>query len=169
MKRYYFKENLHFLYADGQLFDENEQAVYSYENQTLFLPRIDLYRYGNYMGHVQKEFTFFLRRYNLIYEGEEIASLNQEFSLFKPELTVDGLGWTVKGDFYSLHYSIYDENDELIAVVDQELFHLTHHYYIDIYDEKNEELIVLLIIAINQFDKDEAAAASSASSSSSQH
>lgn len=169
MKRYYFKENLHFLYADGQLFDENEQTVYSYENQTLFLPRIDLYKYGNYIGHVQKEFSFFLRRYGLFYEGEEVGSLDQEFSFFKPELSVEGLGWRVEGDFFALHYSIYNEYGDLIANVDQELFHLTKHYYIDIYDEENEELIVLLIIAINQFDKDESAAASSASSSSVSH
>lgn len=169
MTRYYFKENLHFLYADGQLFDENEQTVYSYENQTLFLPRIDLYKYGNYIGHVQKEFTFFLRRYELVYEGEEVASLNQEFSFFKPELFVEGLGWRVQGDFFALHYSIYDENDELIAAVDQELFHLTPHYYIDIYDNENEELIILLIIAINQFDKDRSAAASSSAHSHASH
>ncbi|MBQ1288495.1 MAG: hypothetical protein IIY22_08070 [Erysipelotrichaceae bacterium] len=165
--RYYFKENLHFLYADGQLCDENGQTVYSYENQTLFLPRIDLYKFGTKIGHVKKQFTFFLRQYDLIYGGEEVASLNQEFTFFRPELSVDGLGWKVKGDFFALHYSIYNEEDELIASVDQEIFHLTPHYYIDIFDEYNEELIVLLIIAINQFDKDEAAAANSSAGHSS--
>ena len=166
MKRFYFKENLHFLYANGQLFDENEEIVYSYENQTLFLPQIDLYKYNEKIGHVQKQFQFFLRRYDLVYKDEEVGSLNQEFSFFKPELYVEGLGFTVRGDFFSLHYEICDEDGVLLARVDQELFHLTPHYYVDIYDEENEELLVLLVIAINQFDKDRSAAASSGAASS---
>ena len=62
---------------------------------------------------------------------------------------------------------IYNENDELIAEVDQEIFRFTQRFYIDIYDEENEVLIILLALAINQFDKDVASAAAASSHSSS--
>ena len=86
------------------------------------------------------------------------------------ELRIDELGWTIKGDLFDWHYQIFDEEGLLMAQIDQEIFRLTQRFYIDIYDEQNEELIILLVIALNQFDKDRAAAASSsAASHSSNH
>ena len=167
--KYYFKENFRLLYADGTLYDENELPVYTYENQTLFLPQIDLYKYGEKIGHVKKNFTFFLRNYDIVLDDEVVDSLQQQFTLFRQELTLQRLGWTIRGDWLALSYKIYDETDRLICEVDQELFHLTRHYCVNILDESREELIMLVLLAINQYDKDLAAASSSSSHSSSHH
>ena len=93
-----------------------------------------------------------------------MGSLQQQLKFIGSEMYIEDLGWTIKGDFLSMNYDIINEQDELIATVDQEIFRLTQRFYIDIYDEDNEELIVLLVLAINQFDKDRKAAASSSAS-----
>ena len=85
------------------------------------------------------------------------------------ELQLDRLGWTVKGDFLALSYQIYDRNGNAICYVDQELFHFTRHYYVNVLDESQELLIILVVLAINQYDKDASAAANSGSHHSSNH
>ncbi|MBQ3384516.1 MAG: hypothetical protein IJG59_04795 [Erysipelotrichaceae bacterium] len=161
--KYYFKENFRLLYADGALYDSHNNPVYTYRNQTLFFPQIDLFRYGEKVGHVKKNFTFFLRQYDIFVKGRMIDTLNQQFTLFRQELQLERLGWTIKGDFLALSYQIYDRNGNMICEVDQELFHLTRQYYVNILDESQELLIILVVLAINQYDKDLSAASSSAS------
>ena len=167
--KYYFKENFRLLYADGTLYDENQLPVYTYENQTVFLPQIDLYKYGERIGHVKKNFTLILRNYDIVLNNEVVDSLQQQFALFRSELTLQRLGWTVKGDWLALNYQIYDERDTLICEVSQELFRLTRRYYVDVLDESREDLIILLVLAINQYDKDLAAASSSSAHAGSHH
>ena len=164
--KYYFKENFRFLYADGALYDSNNNPVYTYRNQTILFPQIDLYRYGEKVGHVKKNFTFFLNRYDIVLGNRLVDSLQQKFTLFVKELVLERLGWTIRGNFLALNYEIYDANNNIICKVDQELFHLTRHYYVNVMDESQELLIILLVLAINQFDKDLSAAASAAHSHS---
>ena len=164
--KYYLKENFHLLYADGNIYDENDRAVYRYENTTLMFPQIDLYKNGERVGHVKKNFSWFLRNYDLYLDDVNVDTLQQEFTWFKSELTLERHGWTIKGDFFSWDYQIYDENGDMIADMNQELFRLTKHFTINIFDEDNEELIILLVLAINQFDKDRDSAASSSAAAS---
>ena len=158
--KYYFKENFHLIYADGQLYDENNDVAYEYENKTIFFPEIDLYKDGEMIGYVKKQFKWFLRSYDIYHHDEYVARINQELSFLKSKLSIDELGWIIDGDFLNLHYQIHDGNNAL-AKVDQELFRLTKRYYIEIFDEDNEELLILTILAINQFDKDSSSAAAS--------
>ena len=89
--KYYFKENFRFLYADGALYDSNNNPVYTYQNQTIFFPQIDLFRYGEKVGHVKKNFTFFLREYDIFVKERLVETLNQQFTLFRQELQLDKL------------------------------------------------------------------------------
>ena len=168
--KYYFKENFRLMYADGQLYGPHDEVVYKYENMTLFLPQVNLYKYGKKVGHIKKNFTLFLRSYDIFIDDVFVDSLDQELTFFHPELSLRKLGWTVKGDFFAWDYEIINERGRVIADVNQEIFHLTKHYCIDIHDESNEELIVLVILAINQFDKDRDSSASlGAHSSNNRH
>ena len=151
--KYFLKENFRLFFAKGGFYNEYGEEVYTYQNSALFLPRIDLYKYGVNIGHIQTRFSFFLARYDLIYGNEMIGSLNEKLKFISSELKIEELGWKVKGDIFALNYQIFDENEVLIASVHQELFHLTQHLSIEIYDEYNEERIVLLLTAINQYDK----------------
>ena len=162
--KYYLKENFRFLHADGQLYDENGTAVYTYRNKNLFLPRIDLCKYGVNIGHVKKQFRWILDQYDIVYGPDHVGSLNQDLKFLGSEFRIDDLGWRIVGDIFSMNYDIYNEEGAMIATVSQEFFRLTQRFYIDIFDEYNEELIVLIVMAINQYDKDRQAAAAAAAS-----
>ncbi len=167
--KYYFKENFRLLYADGQLYDANNDPVYTYQNNTLILPEIELRQYGNLVGYVKQNFTLLLKSFDIYLGNEYVDSLQEKFRLFVPELYLEKLGWRIEGDFLSLNYEIHDEDNKLICEVNQELFRLTRRYYVNIFDEDREPLIILLVLAINQFDKEKSADAASSASSNSNH
>ncbi|MBQ4253813.1 MAG: hypothetical protein II712_03195 [Erysipelotrichaceae bacterium] len=152
--KYYLKENFHLLFADGTISDENGNVVYTYENQpVMFLPKISLYRDGEKIGSVEKTWTFIGASFDMYLHGEYIDNLRQKMKMFGTRLVFEQLGWSVEGRFGALHYEIYDRNNNLAAVLDQEIFRLTRRFEINILDEENEELIILLVVAINQFDR----------------
>ncbi len=156
--KYYFKENFRFFYADGALYDQHDDIVYEYQNTTLLLPRIELRRYGQLVGHVDREFTLMFGRYNIFIGDQHFDTLQQHFAFFKQDLSLERSGWRVEGDWMALNYKIYDEHDNLMCTVDQELFRLTRRYYVEIYDESRELQLILLVLAINQYDKECSAA-----------
>ena len=159
--KYYFKENFHLFLPDGAVYDEYDREVYRYENETFMFPEISLYKYGRKVGHVKKNFSLFLREYDL-FVGDQLAdTINQQFSLFKAELELAKSGWYIKGDFWALNYQIFNQNDDLVAEVNQEILTLTKRYFVNIIDESSETFIMLIVLAINQFDRDSSAASSS--------
>ena len=162
--RLYLKENFRLLYPDGQLYDEYGNVVYRYSNITMMFPKIELYKDNQLVGYVKKRFTLFLREYDIYYDDVYIDTLFERFKFFTSELHLEKIGWTVKGDFFSWNYQIYDEKGNIMADVNQDIWHLTKRFYIDIFDEKNKESIILLMLAINQYDRDRDAAASGGAS-----
>ncbi len=162
--KYYLKENFRLLHADGQLYNEAGEEVYTYKNKNVFFPRIDLCKYGINIGHIKEQFRWFLDHFDIVYGAETVGTLEEKLRFLGSEMWIHELGWRIEGDIFSMNYDIYNENDEVIAVVDQEIFRMTQRFYIDIYDEDNEELIVLLVLAVNQFDKNKKAAAAAAAS-----
>ena len=164
--KFYLKEKLTFLYAKGEIFDENEEVAYTFKNETLFLPKITLMdRYGEEIGRVEKQFTLFLREYQIYLYDRYIDSIKQQFTFFRHELDFEKIGWKIEGDFLAWNYQIINDNDEIVADVHEEIFHFTKQYSIEVYDERNADLAILIVLAINQFDKDNDAAQASASSS----
>ncbi len=167
MMKFYLKEKLTFLYAKGEIYDENDEVAYSFENETIFFPKIRLYdRSGEELGRVEKQFTLFLREYQIFLNDRFIDSIKQQLTFFRSELDLENIGWHIEGDFFAWNYQIINEYDEIVADIHQEIFHFTKQYSIEVYDERNADLAILIILAINQFDKDNDAAHSSSHSSS---
>ena len=167
--KYYLKENFRFLYDEGQIYDENGDVAYTFEKETLFLPKISLYdSMGAPVGRIETELSFFLREYSIYLYDDYAGKIKQEFRFLSHGLNLDDLGWHIEGDFLAWNYQILDENGDIVADMEQELFHLTKHFNIEVYDEKDRDLVMLVVMAINQYDKsiDNANASASAHSSS---
>lgn len=80
---------------------------------------------GNEKYYVEGEVFIFgkkLHLYDLV--GNELAFIEQRlFTFFKHEYTVNGLGWSVHGDFFDHDYEVED-NGTMIASVSKEWFTL---------------------------------------------
>ena len=86
---------------------------------------------GVELSYIHQELSLFRPRYLIRRGSRDIAEVTREFTFFKPEYTVDGLGWRVEGDFFSHEYTV-SRGDTAIASVSKEWFTLGDAYAIDI-------------------------------------
>ena len=105
----------------------DRELYYISQRILTWMPAYELYRGGGdgvFAGTVHKNFTFFFCRY-----------------------TVDGLGWTVEGDFTDHEYSITDGAGNIVATVSKQWFTWGDTYEIAI-DERYDmqELDVLAVV-----------------------
>ena len=145
--------------------DEEGIDVYTFEADSVLLPTLTLCKYGRGIGELRKKFTMFLSEYDIVLYGECSDTLQQEFTFFKPRLFLMQRGWEVRGDFFAWDYEIVDREGYVLAEVSQELFHLTKHFMVNIYDEDNLDLLILMVLGIYMYDekRDSNSAASSTS------
>lgn len=96
------------------------------EKVLTFLPRFDLYTGEDFMGSVQKEFTFFRPKYN-----------------------IDFMGWQIEGNAMEWNYEIQDRNGMTVALIGKEIFHWTDTYVMDIGQPEDALYVVMLVLAID--------------------
>ena len=106
---------------------------------------------GNEKYYVEGEVFIFGKKLHLYdLAGNELAFIEQRlFTFFKHEYTVNGLGWSVHGDFFDHDYEVED-NGTMIASVSKEWFTLGDVYEIRFgagVDEINALAVVLVIDA----------------------
>jgi len=151
--KYYFKENFHFLYGDGQLYDEEGNVAYTFQQKTVMFPEVHLYRDDVDLGFVATEFKILYREYTLWMNGEKKETINSMLTLFRTHLFLTNSHWSINGSFMSLRYNIKNRKGDIVAIIDQEPFKAAPCYYIDILDEENEVFILLIVLIINLYNK----------------
>lgn len=71
---------------------------------------------GMELAFIQQKVFSFLPKYFIFRNGVQTAEVVKEFTFFKQEYSVHGLGWTVKGDFFAHDYEIYDNGTQIASV-----------------------------------------------------
>ena len=130
------------------IYDEAGHEKYYVEGEILsFGKKLRLYDLaGNELAYIEQQLFAFLPRY-LVYRGEEaIAEVVKEFTFFHPEYTVDGLGWSVHGDFFDHDYEIMD-GELMVASVSKEWFTLGDAYEIS-FGEGVDEIAALAVVLV---------------------
>ena len=110
-----------------KVYDAKGAHVATLEQRVLtFLPKFDIYISDEYMGCISKEFTFFIPKYNINFNG-----------------------WMVDGDLFEWDYTVLDGNGHTIATVSKEIFNLTDTYVLEINDPKDALCVLMLVLAID--------------------
>ena len=85
-----------------------------------------------------------------MYLGNDyIGCIEKEFTFFRPAFDIDCNGWHIDGDFFEWDYSIIGPCGETVATVSKELWNLTDTYVIDINDPKDAICALMLVLAID--------------------
>lgn len=110
---------LHILGADGQ------EAAFVKQKLMTFMPKFEVYINDVLTVEVVKEFTF-----------------------FTPKYILNGIGWSVNGDFFSHHYSI-TSGDQEIASISKAWFSWGDSYELNVSENVNEILTIAIVLAID--------------------
>ena len=90
----------------------------------------------------------FLPKYDVYVNGRFLCQIIREFSFFKPHYTIDGLDWTVDGDFWDHNYTI-TERGRSIATIQKEWFTWGDCYVADIDNSINEIMAIAVVLTID--------------------
>ena len=124
---------------------------------------------GNQVAHMERKIlTLHERHFVTMADGTKFEISNELFHLIKDITNIEGLGWQLRGNIAGLNFELYDEQENVIAVIGQKMFSIHDKYCIDIYQPEYEDKIVAILITLQHMMKDrEASAAASSSSGSS--
>lgn len=163
----YIKQKVFSWGAKFRIYDEYENDRYSVEGEVFTLgKKLHLYALDRKeLAYIHQKLWSFLPKYFINRDGEDIAQVIKEFTFFRQKYTVEGLGWTVEGNFWAHEYQIRSESG-VIAAISKHWFAWGDTYEIDIADGVDEVLALSVVLIIDAVLDSQNASSSAASSSS---
>ena len=158
------------LHKHTDITDEHEQVVY--HAQTKFPSLHDktdvLDASGNRVAHIERKLlTLHERHFVTMENGTSFQISNELFHIVRDITNIEGLGWQLRGNIAALNFELYDERDQVIAVISQKFLSLHDKYCVDIYQPEHEQAVVAILVTLQHMIKDREARSSFSSSSSS--
>ncbi|MBR4132109.1 MAG: LURP-one-related family protein [Oscillospiraceae bacterium] len=150
--------------------DAEENVVYRAESKFFSLrDKTDIFDAAdNLVAHIERKiFTIRQRHYVSMADGTSFELSNELLHLIKAITNIEGLGWQLRGNILGLGFELYDQNDQIIAVIAQKMFSLHDKYCIDIYKPEYEKTVVAILVTLQHMIRDRENASSGSSSSSS--
>lgn len=150
--------------------DEAEQIIYQSETKILTLHDRTYVKTadGQQIAHIwRKIFTLHQRHFIEMSDGTTFQVSTELFHLVKDINNIEGLGWQLRGNIAALNFELYDERDQVIAVISQKFLSLHDKYCVDIYQPEHEQAVVAILVTLQHMIKDREARSSFSSSSSS--
>ena len=145
-----FKQRFFSWFDSYDIFDENENVLFSVEGQLSWGHRLQILNAkGEHVGTVKQRVMTFLPRFELYFGEEYVGCITKEFSFFRPNFSVDHNGWSIDGDFLEWDYQILDSAGTLVAEVSKELFRMTDTYVIDVVREEDALSALMVVLAID--------------------
>jgi uncharacterized protein YxjI len=147
--KYYIKQHV-FSFGDKfSIYDECGNECYYVEGEVFtFGKKLHLCSAdGTELSYIEQKLFSLLPKYTLYRGGEEIAEVVKEFTFFHNSYTVNGLNWTVEGNFLDHDYTVESQGVN-IAAVQKEWFTWGDAYQIDVSDviDPVHALSVVLVI-----------------------
>ncbi len=120
---------------------------------------------GRHVAHVERKLLTLHQRHNVtMADGKKFEISNELFHLVKDITNIEGLGWQIRGNIAGLNFELYDERQEIIAVIGQKMFSIHDKYCIDIYRPEYQDTIVTILVTLQHMIKDREAASIQSSS-----
>lgn len=145
-----FKQRFFSWLDSYDIFDEMGNTVYTVKAQLSWGHLLRIYdKNGNELGYIKEKILTWFPKFEMYLGNEYMGSINKEFSFFKPKFNVDYHGWKISGNWAEWDYSIEDYKGREVATVSKELWKFTDTYTIDVYNPDDAIYALMLVLAID--------------------
>ncbi len=134
------------------VYDRDGKPKYYVESELFtFGHKIHIYDYktNREVAYISERVFTFLQRAEITVGGIPLGEITKEFTFFVPKYSIDYNGWTIDGDFMEWDYSIYDRNNSEIATISKELFRWGDTYSLTVENDSDEVTALVTVIAID--------------------
>lgn len=148
--RLLFKQRMFSWFDSYDIYDEYENTLYTVKGQLSWGHCLKIFDVsGHEIGTVQQKVMTFLPKFDLYMGQQWVGSINKEFSFLKPQYHIDFNGWQVEGNFFEWDYEIVDASGRHIAAISKQLFQWTDTYVIDVKNPDDALCALMLVLAID--------------------
>ena len=151
----YIKEEIFTLGDTFSIYDELGNEKYYAQSEVIsFGRKLHLYDTSeNELAFIRQRLMTFLPKYMVEINGEEVAEVIKEFTLFRQAYSVPALDWHIEGDFFSHEFTVC-KGEEQIATVSREWFTLGDAYAIEISPSAHEIMALAVVLIIDMIAED---------------
>lgn len=145
-----FKQRFFSWFDSYDIYDEAGNTVYVVKGELSWGHLLKIYdAAGNEVGMVKQKVLTWLPKFEMYIGNDYIGCINKEFSFFKPKFSIDCNGWRIDGDWLEWDYTIQNASGQDIATVSKELWKWTDTYTIDVQNPGNALHVLMLVLAID--------------------
>lgn len=145
-----FKQRFFSWFDSYDIYDEAGNTVYTVKGELAWGHLLRIYdSRGNAVGCVKERIFTWLPKFEMYLGDNYIGSINKEFSFFKPKFNIEYNGWHVDGDWFEWDYTIFNSFGNSVATVSKELWNWTDTYVIDVRDPADAIYALMLVLAID--------------------
>ena len=147
----YFKQRFFSWLDSYDIFDENGETIYKVKGQLSFCHCLYIYdKYDRHVATLKEElFTFFVKKFNIYINGEYIGNIEKEFTFFVPSFSFPYKRWAIEGELFEWDYEMKDQQGEVVACASKEIFRFTDTYMIDVKREEDALYALMVVLAID--------------------
>lgn len=148
----YIKQKIFSLTDHYDIFDENNQAIFSVEREFLSLgAKVHVYDInGQERFYMKQKLMTFLPQYEIYKDDYLCAVINKELTLFKPRLNITSEygDFTIEGSVWNMDFEIA-HNGQVLGTVCKEWFTWGDTYVLNIEDHQDPAFFCTMVIAID--------------------
>jgi len=112
-------------------------------------------RNGKQVAHIERKIlTLHERHFITMSDGTAFQLSNELWHVIKDVSNIEGLGWVLRGNIAALNFQLWDEHNQIIAVISQKMISLHDKYCVDIYQEDKESIVVAILVTLQHMIKD---------------
>ena len=145
-----FKQRFFSWLDSYDIFDEAGNTVFSVRGELSWGHLLRIYDgFGNEVGCVKEKVFTWLPHFEMYIGDNYLGCINKEFSFITPRFNIDFNGWQVEGDWCEWEYTILDSSGSCVATVSKEIWNWTDTYVIDVRDPDDAIYALMLVLAID--------------------
>ena len=145
-----FKQRFFSWFDSYDIYNEAGETVYTVKGQLSWGHCLKIYdAQGREISTVRERILTFLPKFEMYIGDRYIGCISKEFTFFIPKYNIDYNGWEVEGDWLEWDYQILGRSGSPVATVSKELFNWTDTYVIDVVDPNDALCALMLVLAID--------------------
>lgn len=145
-----FKQRFFSWFDSYDIYDESGKPVYEVRGQMSWGHCLKIFNaYGEELGMVKEKVLSLMPTFEIYMQNQYIGRIRREFHPLRPSYNIDFNKWYVVGNFFEWDYTITDAQENCVATISKELFHLTDTYVIDVVRPEDALGALMLVLAID--------------------
>ena len=151
MKTYLVKQKFRLGGERFDIKDDRGNVDYQVEGSFFRIPKtFSIYdAQGQVVSQITKSIMTLLPCFVIKLRSGHHFYIRKKPTFFRDKYEFDQLGLRVEGNIWDLNFRLLDEQDQTVAEITKELFHLTSTYQVTVYDEAYADLVISLCVAID--------------------